>query len=94
VLPGPASRAGLRARTMRKYGAIRVSATSGWAAAVASSARGSATASMIRPAARTAVSQLASVRRAYVIVNGRCLVRSPDGPAAKLQVSVTGPWRK
>ena len=71
-----------------------MSATSGWAAAVASSACGSAIASMVRPAARTAVSQLASVRRAYVIVNGRCLVRSPDGPAAKLQVSVTGPWRK
>jgi hypothetical protein len=46
---------------MRKYGAIRVSATSGWAVAVASSARGSVTAPMTRPAVRTAVSQQARV---------------------------------
>ncbi len=53
-----------RARSRRKYGAIRVSATSGWRAAVSSSACGSAIASTVRPAPSTAFSHPVSVRRA------------------------------
>ena len=55
---------GFRARTWRKCGMIRVSATSGWSAAIRSSAHGSVTASTARPASSTASSHPVKVRRA------------------------------
>ena len=38
--------------------------------------------------------QPASVRRAYVIVNGRCRTLTSSGADPKVQVSVTGPSKK
>ncbi len=70
---------------------MRVSATSGWAAAVAASALGSHRASMTRPRSNTAPSQPASVRRAWVTVKGVWWWRTSVGALPNVKLSVTGP---